>query len=376
MLHLLLFLVLAGAASDSLPVGQVIPDVKCAKDPSQSYTLYLPSNYASDRAWPVILGFDPGSRGRNAVDRYQAAAEKYGYIVAGSNNSRNGSTETGHAAAAMGNDVFSRFNVDPKRIYTAGMSGGARVAFSVAFSSMKIAGVFASSAGYPDAKSRTTVPFPVFATAGTEDFNHLEMRQLDRDLTSPHYLAIFQGPHVWLSSELALTGVEWMEIQAMKSGIKPRDEREIDAILAMRMAAVDPTQVNKDTFLALQAIVTDFKGLSDVSAISTRAAELGRNKLVREGLKKDTEEDEREIQLLRSIWSTEGRLASPGERNDALSELRAQLRKLSEQARKPDDSTERRLARRTLSGLNAGGHTTDADYLKIIREYRLAPQRN
>ena len=202
------------------------------------------------------------------------------------------------------------------------------------------------------------------------------MRQLDRDLTSPHYLAIFQGPHVWLSNELALTGVEWMEIQAMKAGIKPRDEREIDAILAMRMAAVDPTQVNKDTFLALQAIATDFKGLRDVSAISTRAAELGRNKLVREGLKKDTEEDEREIQLLRSIWSTEGRLASPGERADALSELRAQLRKLSEQARKPDDSTERRLARRTLSGLNAGGHTTDADYLKIIREYRLAPQRN
>jgi len=376
MLHLLLFLVLAGAASDSLPVGQVIPDVKCAKDPSQSYALYLPSNYTSDRSWAVILGFDPGGRGRNAVDRYQAAAEKYGYIVAGSNNSRNGSTETGHAAAAMGNDLFSRFNVDPKRIYTAGMSGGARVAFSVAFSSMKIAGVFASSAGYPDAKSRTTVPFPVFATAGTEDFNHLEMRQLDRDLTSPHYLAIFQGPHVWLSNELALTGVEWMEIQAMKAGIKPRDEREIDAILAMRMAAVDPTQVNKDTFLALQAIATDFKGLRDVSAISTRAAELGRNKLVREGLKKDTEEDEREIQLLRSIWSTEGRLASPGERADALSELRAQLRKLSEQARKPDDSTERRLARRTLSGLNAGGHTTDADYLKIIREYRLAPQRN
>jgi poly(3-hydroxybutyrate) depolymerase len=146
MLHLFLSLMLAGAASDSLPLGQVIPDVKCMKDASQSYALYLPSNYTSDHAWPVILGFDPGGRGRNAVDRYQAAAEKYGYIVAGSNNSRNGSTETGHAAATMGNDVFLRFNVDPKRIYTAGMSGGAWVAFSVAFSSMKIAGVFASSA--------------------------------------------------------------------------------------------------------------------------------------------------------------------------------------------------------------------------------------
>ena len=33
---------------------------------------------------------DPGARGRAIVETYQAAAEQYGYIVAGSNTSRNG----------------------------------------------------------------------------------------------------------------------------------------------------------------------------------------------------------------------------------------------------------------------------------------------
>src|SRR5262245_4743820 len=183
MIFLTLLLVAAQLSPDpGLSRGQIVPDVKCASDGSQAYALYLPSTYSPGRAWPVIFAFDPGGRGRNGVERYQAAAEKYGFIVAGSNNSRNGSPDTGKAVEAMTSDVLSRLNVDRKRVYVAGMSGGARVAFGVALASPAIAGVIASSAGYPDNQTRRSLPFPVFATAGTEDFNHLEMRQLDREL--------------------------------------------------------------------------------------------------------------------------------------------------------------------------------------------------
>src|SRR4051794_8103192 len=104
MLSLILFLSLTAQTAGNFPSGQIIPDVKCASDASQSYALYLPSNYTPDRTWPIIFGFDPGGRGQNAVDRYQAAAEKYGYIIAGSNNSRNGSSEVGKAVNAMTSD--------------------------------------------------------------------------------------------------------------------------------------------------------------------------------------------------------------------------------------------------------------------------------
>ena len=60
---------------------------------------------------------DPGGRGRTPVERYQAAAEKYGYIVAGSKNSRNGSWQAStDAVAAMTKDVAARFTVDAKRV--------------------------------------------------------------------------------------------------------------------------------------------------------------------------------------------------------------------------------------------------------------------
>jgi hypothetical protein len=56
------------------------------------------------------------------------------------------------------------------------------------------------------------------------------MRQLDRELKSAHHLEIFEGGHVWLSSDLAMMAVEWMEIQVMKSGLVPRDAAVIDRI--------------------------------------------------------------------------------------------------------------------------------------------------
>src|SRR5437763_12937756 len=118
-----------------VPVGQVVDDVPCVEDPAQSYALFLPKAYTPDRAWPVIFAFDPGGRGRTPVERYQAAAEQYGFIVAGSNNSRNGSGEIGRAVNAMSVDVQDRLHIDPRRIYLAGMSGGARVALGVALDS-------------------------------------------------------------------------------------------------------------------------------------------------------------------------------------------------------------------------------------------------
>ena len=367
------WMVAALALAADVPPGQIVDAVTCAADPTQSYAIFLPRAYAPDRAWPVILAFDPGGRGRTPVERYQAAADQYGWIVAGSNNSRNNSPEIGRAVAAMSADVLSRFRVDGRRVYVAGMSGGARVAFSVALGSPDhVAGVIASSAGYPDDKPRKTLPFPVFATAGTEDFNHLELRRLDRALTSPHRLAVFEGGHVWLSSDLAIEAVEWMELQAMKSGRKPRDESEIDRLFARRVAAAGQPRTDLARHLSLRAIVEDFDGLKDVKALAAESAALARDKTIRAALKKGEDEDDREERMLHEVWKLEGQLASSDDRTALLADLRRRWQTASDAAKKPEDSSERRLARRVLSGLNANLRSADPDYLKIIAEHRPA----
>ena len=313
MSHIMLTAILLLAATTSraadLPAGQIIDRVVCAADTSQSYALFVPADYTPSRSWPVIFAFDPGGRGRIPVERYQAAAERYGYIVVGSNNSRNGSTELTKIVAVMTDDVAARLAVDPRRVYLAGMSGGARVALGIALASKDIAGVVASSAGYPDTRARQKLSFPVFATAGTEDFNHLEMRRLDRELTTPHRLVIFNGGHVWLSSELALQAVEWMELHAMKAGLTPRDDAKIDRLLASRVASAG-TGIDKETFRRVRAIADDFQGLRDVSALAKRAAELGRDRGIRAALDAERDEDRREQSILGDVASIAARLSS------------------------------------------------------------------
>jgi len=140
----------ASTQTDSIPKGQIVERIAALEDSSQSYALYLPSNYTPDRKWPVLYAFDPGARGRVPVERFKEAAEKYGWIVLGSNNSRNGPMKVVvNAWNAMQTDAHQRFVIDDERMYATGFSGGARAAISIAVGCKCLAGVIAGGAGFP-----------------------------------------------------------------------------------------------------------------------------------------------------------------------------------------------------------------------------------
>src|SRR5262245_57020288 len=89
-------------ASDEPQPGIISNKVVCKNNPEQSYALYLPSTYSTSRKWPLIAAFDPGARGNVPVEQFKDASERYGYIVCGSNNSRNGPLQpSSEAAKAM-----------------------------------------------------------------------------------------------------------------------------------------------------------------------------------------------------------------------------------------------------------------------------------
>lgn len=360
------------AAQPQLPPGKIIDEVQCAADPAQRYALYIPSTYRPGKPSPLILAFDPGGRGRRPVEQYQAAAEKFGYIVAGSNVSRNGSWAVSMGAAqAMSSDILSHFTIDPKRIYTAGMSGGARVAMGLAMNAPDtVAGVVASSAGYPDSKPRKTLPFAVFGTAGNEDFNWLEMRSLDHALTTPHRLAVFDGGHVWLPSELAVEAVEWLDLQAMKSGRLPRDEARLQAIFAARQSRADAIPDEYRRYQALEALAADFAGL--------RELKLSKSKAVRDARKKEDAEEYQERRLLGDILDWERELQNRETRSEAFAKLAAQWKRISADANAETDAPARRIARRVSRGLAMGANdrTNDAEYLQFLAKYRPSRREN
>lgn len=229
--------VLAWSAQE-LPRGSIIDEVICGGDTGQSYALYVPSGYSPDRPWPILYGFDPGARGLLPVERFKDAAEQYGFIVVGSNNSRNGPVEiTENALNAMLADTRARFSLDPRRVYVTGFSGGARAAVLAGLSMQgQVAGVIGFGAGFPvPIEPSASLPFAYFSAAGTDDFNYPELRNLDLALERlglPHRVDVFEGGHSWPPEIVCTRALEWMELQAMRSG-----RRNMDATLVEHMFA-------------------------------------------------------------------------------------------------------------------------------------------
>jgi predicted secreted protein/dienelactone hydrolase len=212
-----LLLVLAAAAQAGLPRGQVSDPVVTIGDAGQSYVLYLPSGYDESRNWPILYCFDPGGRGAVPVALFREAAEASGWIVAGSNNSRNGPWAVVFAAArAMWRDTHARLRIDDRRVYAAGFSGGARAASGLGrILAIQPAGVIACGGGLPDwLEPEDVAATPWFGTVGVRDFNFQEMQELERRLRrqgTPCQLRLFQGEHRWPPAALARTALAWLE---------------------------------------------------------------------------------------------------------------------------------------------------------------------
>lgn len=325
--------------------GRILPRVVCEADASQSYALYVPSFYTPQKKWPAILCFDPGARGSRPVERLQAAAEKFGYVIVGSLTSRNGPWAANLAAAqAMVTDVSRHLVLDPNRLYSAGLSGGARVATELALLGTT-RGVIACSAGFPvaDDEIPARLAFVFFGTAGTEDFNHGEMQRLEGELAARqtvHRIVFFEGGHEWAPAALLGEAVEWLELSAMRAGHRPRDEDLIQAALQTRRAAL-PAPPGPERWLALKALAADFQGLTDTAGYEREAGELGASPAVKAWKKAEHALAQRE-RTLRERLNDLAADAFPGARR----KFATDLRQLADAA---ENSAERQMARRVIA---------------------------
>src|SRR6476660_8333848 len=175
--------VLLAVSQDNVGGGKLVEHVSCPTDPSQTYTLYLPTKYEPTHKWPLLLVFDPGGCAARAAEVFREAAERFGWIVAASENSRNGPWEpTLRAVNAMWPALLGGYAVDARRVYAAGHSGGATVAWMMARQTGQIAGVITSGQPNPQSEQAKAKPFAWFGSAGHSDFNFLQVKNIDADL--------------------------------------------------------------------------------------------------------------------------------------------------------------------------------------------------
>ncbi len=296
-LFLLLIVVSAGFAYPQTPAaGTVHSSVPVAAQPTNSYALYLPSTYSPAKRWPLLLIFDPFARGETSVNLFHEAAEKYGFILVGSNNTRN-FEDPSAAIRLLWADMKEHYAIDPRRVYTAGLSGGARVAASVALACKTcIAGVIANSAGLPNGANP---PGPEvsdwFLAAGTTDFNYTEQLHLKETFAARKVvsrLVVFDGPHGWMPKDFAEQALAWFQLRAMIKGVVPMDKDFVAAQFESRVAEAQTEQKSGDVLAATRAyqeIAQDFSKVRDVKEQESLAKTLAASEETRKARKAEKE---------------------------------------------------------------------------------------
>lgn len=353
------------ARADELPRGEVVAKVISRSDAAQSYALYLPSNYSPNKKWPIIYAFDPGGRGNIPVELFKDAAEQYGYIVVGSNNSRNGpNVSLQLILQTLWDDTHARFALDEMRVYTSGFSGGARVAFAMAYAQgASVAGVIACSGGFPSQiVPSKSISFIVFSTAGADDFNYPELRRLDatlRGLGIRSRFETFDGGHAWLPKNLCAEALAWMKIQAMKDGREAKNEAFID--VAFKKAVEEAQSYDKTlnayrAYRAYDALVVEFKGLRDVAEFEQKTAALKTSKEAKDQLKKEKEQEDKQRQLEDRLSALQAKLMVAEEHAEAIADLKEVISDVRKRSEGETDTGERRVARRALQSFIIGSY--------------------
>ncbi|MFI5219332.1 MAG: hypothetical protein ACHQNT_07560 [Bacteroidia bacterium] len=271
-----------GGYDISFNAGRIYNSVVCRNDVSQSYALYLPPDYDTAKTFPVIYFIDPHADGLMPVTKYKTLAEKFHFIFAGSNNSKNGNTLETNAAFINNviEDVRHRFSVDDRQQYVAGFSGGSRVASFIALNSGEIRGVIAMGGGMVKIEKTTSSGFYYIGIAGLEDFNATEMisqKELFSRIGLKNDFLMFDGKHEWCPVDILNTVITGLQFDAMQKKIIPYDKAMVENFIVESNRKVNElkkknqlTELNDYYSLEINFL----KGLADVEKLTVEKLEL------------------------------------------------------------------------------------------------------
>ncbi|MEP6787277.1 MAG: hypothetical protein ABJB40_02520, partial [Acidobacteriota bacterium] len=288
----------------------------------------------------------------------RSAAEKFGYIVVGSNNSRNGLE--GKVLSGILNNLWDethrRLSIDDKRTLAAGLSGGARVASLVANACGCMFGVIGSGAGFSDGVTiNEKLPFLFFSTIGYNDFNYPEIVGLSKKLAAAHLtyrVETFDAAHQWLDEPLSFEALGWFEIREMKAGRRDRDDALIEELFQARVRRADAFLGEKkvlEAYSSYTGIVEDFKTWRDVSSFAAKVSSIASSSEYKQALKAETDQINLQQQFTGEFFALGEKLRDDEARMDARSQLRHKVSELTATSNDPADTPKRRVARRTLN---------------------------
>jgi predicted esterase len=248
--------------------GELVPSALCLNDANQSYAYYLPKNYSDSVKYPVIIFFDPHGSGSYPVGLYKSLAEEFGYILMGSNNSKNGLQfeQTNGIVSSLVSEASTRFSADAKRISLAGFSGGSKVVLVGASKHPELLSVIYCGAAIPF-ENISQLP-PALAFAGVRDMNYTEVMASGSALDEKkitHAMIEWKGKHEWPDSVSFEDAFYWCSFVAMKNKSIAADQKLIKTFLQKKNKQQATAKDDLSRFNLDKEVVAFLYNLTDVS---------------------------------------------------------------------------------------------------------------
>jgi len=279
-------------------------------------------------------------------------AEKFGYMVVGSNNSKNGLAWERNKAMidVLFDDIFAKYSIDKRRVYTIGFSGGSRVASLVALLKGGINGVIGCGAGFPNFNQPIENKFNYLGFVGNADFNMFEMNKLDKELSTmgfTHYIEVFNGKHEWIPKTMVADVFVWMEFNAIKDNLIARKDTLLVNTLLNYQKKLEYFNKTNDTYNEYQMykkIICFFDKLTDISDYEKKLKEMESSPALKKILLKKEQIEKREMELQQSY--------SEAMQTKDLAWWKKEMIKLAKQVGDSSKMEEALLMKRTMSYLS------------------------
>lgn len=159
----------------------------------------------------LLILIDPKGNGTHAISIFNDIINYYPCTIIALNNVQNNTQNFAEQITKTTNTAIKKLDLKPKKIFLAGFSGGARMAYLFS-SNQKINGLLMCGAGIP-LYQMSKLNFPIATIAGLKDFNFAEQYYPPQhEITNNKNILnlIFEGEHKWPPKNIILQAITFL----------------------------------------------------------------------------------------------------------------------------------------------------------------------
>ncbi len=213
-----------GTILEALPVNDSI---------AETFSLYLPTSFSTDKTWPLLVVFDLDGKEIQALSMFVHAAEEEGYVLAAPQVRDTASLADNMVKTTQTvQKVMDLLPIQKSRIYTAGAGSGGRYANLVPILSKDVSGAISIGASITNTELLSIRrPFHFIGIVNKKDYNYpglLSVKKILDRYRFPNQVLIHSGDKLWPDPDYLKRSLRLFTLAAMRKQLVARDSSYIE----------------------------------------------------------------------------------------------------------------------------------------------------